>query len=295
MKKLALILSVVMMLLTMGCTTGNDKGAGKAAGELTVLTSFYPMYVATINITDGVDGVKVVNMTKPQTGCLHDYQLTPQDMSLMETADIMVVNGGGMESFLDKVIKQHPKLKLVDASKDIPLLEDNPHVWVSVSNEILQAKNIAAQLSELDPSHKAQYEKNCTVYVEKLEKLRADMHKKLDAFAGRKIITFHEAFPYFAKEFNLEIAAVIDREPGTEPTPKELEETIGIIRKSGIKAIFTEPQYSAGAAKTIAAETGASIFQLDPAVTGEAVPGAKDAYIKVMEQNADTLNKALSK
>lgn len=295
MKKLALILSVVMMLLTMGCTTGNDKGAGKATGELTVLTSFYPMYVATINITDGVDGVKVVNMTKPQTGCLHDYQLTPQDMSLMETADIMVVNGGGMESFLDKVIKQHPKLKLVDASKDIPLLEDNPHVWVSVSNEILQAKNIAAQLSELDPSHKAQYEKNCTVYVEKLEKLRDDMHKKLDAFAGRKIITFHEAFPYFAKEFNLEIAAVIDREPGTEPTPKELEETIGIIRKSGIKAIFTEPQYSAGAAKTIAAETGASIFQLDPAVTGEAVPGAKDAYIKVMEQNADTLNKALSK
>lgn len=292
MKRIALILACLMIVFACGCS--NENGANKQGNEITVITSFYPMYVATINITDGVDGVKVVNMTAPQTGCLHDYQLTTKDMSLIETADVMVINGGGMESFMDKVLKQHPKLKLIDASKDIPLLADNPHLWVSVSNEILQVKNIAKQLSEIDPGHSSQYEKNCAVYVEKLEKLKKGMHEKLDGYAGRKIITFHEAFPYFAKEFNLEIAAVIDREPGTEPTPKELEETIGIIRSSGIKAIFTEPQYSAGAANTISTETGAKIYELDPGVTGEALPTAKDDYIKLMEKNADTLVKAFS-
>ena len=204
MKKIALVLACLTVLLTCGCQ--RDDTATKAKDEITVLTSFFPMYVATINIIDGVDGVKAVNMTEPQTGCLHDYQLTTKDMSLIEKADVMVVNGGGMESFLDKVLKQHSKLKLIDASKDIALLEDNPHVWVSVSNEILQVRNIAAQLSEIDPVHREQYEKNCTIYVEKLEKLKKDMHNKLDGFAGRKIITFHEAFPYFAKEFNTAIA-----------------------------------------------------------------------------------------
>ena len=293
MKKLALILSCLMLFFVCGCQRDGATGE-KASGEITVLTSFYPMYVATINITDGVEGVKVVNMTQPQTGCLHDYQLTTQDMSLIETADVMVVNGGGMESFLDKVIKQHPKLKLIDASKDIPLLDDNPHVWVSITNEIQQVKNIAAQLAEIDPKHKDQYEKNCADYVAKLWKLQGDMHKQLDGFAGKKIITFHEAFPYFAKEFNLEIAAVIDREPGTEPTPKELEETIGIIKSSGIKAVFTEPQYSSGAANTIAAETRAVVYELDPAVTGEAKPTAKDDYLKIMKKNAETLVKAMA-
>ncbi|MCR5175288.1 MAG: metal ABC transporter substrate-binding protein [Anaerovibrio sp.] len=295
MKKIALILSCIMLFALFGCGRDNAPAADKDTGEITVLTSFFPMYVATINITDGVEGVKVVNMTKPQTGCLHDYQLTTQDMAMIEKADIMVVNGGGMESFLEKAVKQQPKLKLVDASKDIPMLEDNPHLWVSVTNEIKQVQNIAAQLSEIDPKHKEQYEKNCAAYVKKLEKLGQDMHAKLDGFKGRKIITFHEAFPYFAKEFNLEIAAVIDREPGTEPTPKELEDTINIIKGSNIKVIFTEPQYSAGAAKTISAETGAAIYELDPAVTGESNPDAKDAYIKTMSKNAEVLAEALNK
>ena len=119
------------------------------------------------------------------------------------------------------------------------------------------------------------------------------MHKDLAPFAGKEIVTFHEAFPYFAKEFNLKIAAVIDREPGTEPTPQELEDTIEIIKKAGIKAVFTEPQYSPGAANTISKETGAKIYTLDPVVTGEANDGAKNAYIETMQKNAATLVKAL--
>lgn len=295
MKKIIIALICVLMALVTGCGH-NDK---IRSDEKVIVTSFYPMYVAAINIADGVEGVKVVNMTKPQTGCLHDYQLSAQDMALLEKCDIFIANGGGMEDFLEKVIKQQPKMKVIEASKGIELIKgpegDNPHVWVSVANDIQQAKNIAKELAEIDPEHQQQYQKNCEDYVARLEKLRQEMHKDLDAFAGSPIVTFHEAFPYFAREFNLKIAAVIDREPGTEPTPKELEETIGIVKATGVKAIFTEPQYSPGAATTISNATGIKVYQLDPVVTGEATPEAKNAYIDVMKKNSAILREALSK
>lgn len=294
MKKLLVMLLCVFTLLSAAC--GKEQSAKEHEG-LNVVTSFYPMYVATLNVVDGVEGVNLANMTKPQTGCLHDYQLTTQDMKLLETADVLVANGGGMEAFIEEIVKQEPNLKVVDASKDIEMIKDedeeNPHVWVSVTNEIQQVKNIVAQLSEIDPKHKEQYEKNGNEYIKKLEALRDEMHKDLAPFAGKEIVTFHEAFPYFAKEFNLKIAAVIDREPGTEPTPQELEDTIEIIKKAGIKAVFTEPQYSPGAANTISKETGAKIYTLDPVVTGEANDVAKNAYIETMQKNAATLVKAL--
>lgn len=295
MKKLLIaVLCIFAMLMTVAC--GKDNSAKQHEG-INIVTSFYPMYIATLNVADGVEGVHIVNMTKPQTGCLHDYQLTTEDMKLLETADILVTNGGGMEAFIDKVIKQEPNMKIVNASEGIEMINDdegeNPHVWVSVSNAILQTNNIVKQLSEIDPKHKEQYEKNGAEYVKKLEALKTEMHAKLDNYAGKEIVTFHEAFPYFAKEFNLKIAAVIDREPGTEPTPTELEETIEIIQKAGIKAVFTEPQYSPGAANTISSTAGVKIYTLDPVVTGEANDGAKDAYIETMKKNADTLVKAL--
>lgn len=295
MKKLLIaVLCIFAMLMTAAC--GKDNSAKQHEG-INIVTSFYPMYIATLNVADGVEGVHIVNMTKPQTGCLHDYQLTTEDMKLLETADILVTNGGGMEAFIDKVIKQEPNMKIVNASEGIEMINDdegeNPHVWVSVSNAILQTNNIVKQLSEIDPKHKEQYEKNGAEYVKKLEALKTEMHAKLDNYAGKEIVTFHEAFPYFAKEFNLKIAAVIDREPGTEPTPTELEETIEIIQKAGIKAVFTEPQYSPGAANTISSTAGVKIYTLDPVVTGEANNGAKDAYIETMKKNADTLVKAL--
>ena len=293
------LLIVLVIALTAGC--GQEKKSsenGPADGKLKIITSFYPMYITALNVADGVDGVEIVNMTKPQTGCLHDYQLTTEDMKLLATGNVMIVNGGGMESFLDKVTKSQSKLKIIDASEGIPMLKDdehgeeNPHVWVSVANAILQVDNVVKGLSEADPAHKERYEANGKVHKEKLQKLQADMHQRLDKYQGRQIITFHEAFPYFAQEFNLKLAGIIEREPGSEPTPEELEETIKLIQSLGIKVIFTEPQYSSKAAQTIANATGAQISTLDPVVTGDATPDAKDAYIKVMEQNAQALEAA---
>lgn len=295
--RLFLVLAISTTLLS-GCGRENKQNNPVTTKNFIIVTSFYPMYVSTINITMGVPGVEVINMTKPQTGCLHDYQLVPEDMQKLEKASAFVVNGAGMEAFLDKAITQQPKLKIVDASKGISLLKDengeeNPHVWVSVSNAIIQVKNIAEQLAVLDSANAEKYKNNANVYTKKLEALRDDMHSHLDNVKTKDIITFHEAFPYFAKEFNLNIIDVIEREPGTEPSPKELEETIAKVKQLKVKALFAEPQYPAKAAEVIAKETGAKVFILNPAVTGESKPDAYDDYIIIMKKNLDVLKEAL--
>ena len=295
-KNMLFCLLASLCLLLTGCGSTNTAGGGKD-GSFHIVTSFYPMYVATINITQGVDGVTVTNMTKPQTGCLHDYQLMTEDMKTLEKADAFVINGAGMESFLDKVIEQQKNLKIIDASKGIELLKDddeeNPHVWLSVTDAILQVKNIAEQLKAADPKHADAYEKNAAAYIKKLEALKAEMHAELDTVPNKDIVTFHEAFPYFAKEFGLNIISVVEREPGTEPTPAELQATIEQVKKLPVKVLFTEPQYSPSAAETIARETGAKIYTLDPVVTGEANEQAINAYIDTMKKNMETLKTAL--
>ena len=295
-KNMLFCLLASLCLLLTGCGGTNTAGGGKD-GSFHIVTSFYPMYVATINITQGVDGVTVTNMTKPQTGCLHDYQLRTKDMKTLEKADAFVINGAGMESFLDKVVEQQKNLKIIDASKGIELLKDddeeNPHVWLSVTDAILQVKNIAEQLKAADPKHADAYEKNAAAYIKKLEALKAEMHAELDTVPNKDIVTFHEAFPYFAKEFGLNIISVVEREPGTEPTPAELQATIEQVKKLPVKVLFTEPQYSPSAAETIARETGAKIYTLDPVVTGEANDQAINAYIDTMKKNMETLKTAL--
>lgn len=262
-----------------------------------IMTSFYPMYIATLNVAKDVPGVEVLNLTQPQTGCLHDYQMTPDDMMHLSGANIFVVNGAGMEAFLDKVVAQLPALKIVNASAGIELIRgegdegDNPHIWVSVSLHMRQVENIAAQLAQADPAHAEQYQKNGAEYVARLDQLRKMMHVGLKDIQTRDIITFHEAFPYFAKEFNLNIAAVIEREPGSEPSAKELAETIEIVKQAKVKALFAEPQYPAKAAEAIARESGAKLYSLDPAVTG---PMKAEAYVEVMGKNLAELRKALN-
>ena len=295
--KMLSLLLIVLSIALVGCGGANQTAEKKTAEPFRIVTSFYPMYVATINITDGVDGVEVYNMTKPQTGCLHDYQLMTDDMKTLEKADAFIINGAGMEDFMDKVTEQQKKLKVIDASRGIELIHDeegdNPHVWLSVTDAIAQTRNIADQLKEADPAHAAQYEKNAAAYIEKLTSLKSEMHAALDNVPHKDIVTFHEAFPYFAKEFNLNIIGVVEREPGTEPTPTELQETIEQVNALPSKVLFTEPQYSPAAAETIARETGAKIYTLDPVVTGEATPQAKNAYIDTMKKNMKILQEAL--
>ena len=307
---LSFILSLCLLLS--GCGVRE-----KEEDSFRIVTSFYPMYIMALNLTQGVPGEQVENMAGQQAGCLHDYQLQSKDMQNLQKADLFVINGAGMESFLEDVKQQLPSLPILVTSQGIPLLEEedhsheeesehgeeqgsheghehgevNPHVWVSISDAILQVENFSEGLTEADPIHGEQYRKNAEIYIEKLETLREEMHQALDGLEDKRIITFHEAFPYFAQEFGLEIVKVINREPESQPSAKELAETIREIRETGVKAVFAEPQYPESAANIVAEESGAGMYFLDPCTTGEESP---DAYLNAMRKNMEVLKTALA-
>ncbi|MGV8980163.1 metal ABC transporter substrate-binding protein [Clostridium sp.] len=294
-------LMIVSLLVFSGCASQkNDAAVPDATANnkktMTIATSFYPMYIFSLNVAKDVPNVKVIDMTKPTTGCLHDYSITTDDMKTLDAAQVFVTNGADMESFMDKVTEQMPNLKVIDSSTGIQLIKgegdegDNPHLWVSISNAITQVKNIGEQLAIADPNNAQKYKSNTAEYVVKLEAERDKMHKALDTMPNRDIVTFHEAFPYFAKEFNLNIVGVIEREPGSSPSAKELQETIEQVKELKVKALFVEPQYPAKSAETIAKETGSKVYTLDPVVTG---PMDADAYINIMDSNLKILEEAL--
>lgn len=304
---------ILVSLFLTGCNnSAKSNNSTESNNKLTIVTSFYPMYISTLNIVKDIPNVEVLNMTTSQTGCLHDYSLSTKDLKTLSNADILIINGAGMESFLDDVIDKYSDLKIIEASKGIDLIEDtehddhtedhdhedhdhdvNPHVWVSISKNIEEVSNIAEELSSLDPNHANEYQNNANEYIAKLENLKTEMHSTLDNIAHKDIITFHEAFPYFAEEFGLNIVGVIEIEPDSEPSAKEVENIISIINEKNIKSLFTEPQYSSKIADTIAKETGASIYTLDPIVTGDSNEKAYNDYIIKMQENLNTLKEAL--
>ena len=240
---LALILALFTLLAT-GC-------AAQKNGQTTIVTSFYPMYVLTLNVTDGVDGVTVQNMAEQNVGCLHDYQLQTRDMVTLEGADALVINGGGMEQFMDKVISLRADLPVIDASEGIEMFPSdeehdhdahghddhdelyNAHVWLDPNRAMIQVQNIAAGLAEADPGHAEAYQKNAESYIARLTALNAELAEQLAPFAGAEIITFHEAFAYFADAYNLHVAGVIANEPGEEPSTRDIADTCDLVTDIG--------------------------------------------------------------
>lgn len=268
--------------------------ASAADKPLNVVASFYPMYVAALNVTADVPGVKVTCLTEPFVGCLHDYQLKPADLKTLAKADVFVANGAGMESFLDKVLSQLPQVKIINASEGARLVDGNAHLWVSIRGAMEQVERIAKALGKVDEANAALYKKNAKAYNDKLEILQDDMHAALKRARNRDVITFHEAFPYFAAEFKLNVVGVVEREPGTQPNARELADTIKLIRSQKAVALFAEPQYSSKSADVIARETGIKVSFLDPVATGPMAPEkARDYYLVTMRKNLEALKDAL--
>ena len=265
-------------------------GAPAAAPPLRIVTTFYPLYVATLNIVGDAPGVTVINLTPSAAGCLHDYALTPRDLVTLQSADLLVVNGAGLEAFLDKALRQAPRLRVIAASAGVPLQNNNPHVWVSPTLAIRQVENIAAGLARFDPARAGEYRARAARYTVHLQALRDRMQGALRDLRSREIVTLHEAFPYFAQEFGLRVVAVVEREPGSAPSARELAETIETVKRLHAPAVLVEPQYPARAAAAIARETGARLGTLDPVVSG---PAAPDAYLRIMEKNLAELQRVL--
>ena len=296
-KSMLSALLALALAMCSGCAAEEDAGT-------TIVTSFYPMYVFTQNVVRDVPGVRVVNMASESAGCLHDYQLQTRDMVTLEGADALVINGGGMEQFMDKVIAQRPELPVINASDGIEMLcgEDdhdghdhdhgvyNAHVWLDPALAMRQVQNIADGLAAVDSENAEAYQRNAAAYKARLQALHAELSAQLAPLAGSAIVTFHEAFTYFADAYGLVVAGVIANDAGEEPSTRQIAATCDLVKQYQVKALFVEPQYPTKSAETIARETGTKVFTLDPVVSGD---GSPESYENAMRENARVLTEAL--
>ncbi|MBR2664317.1 MAG: zinc ABC transporter substrate-binding protein [Clostridia bacterium] len=274
----------------------------------TIVTSFYPIWLLALNLADGVPGLEVRNLAAPGTGCLHDYQLQTGDMKVLSEADLFLVNGAGMESYLDRVFSAFPDLPVAEAAAGIPLLtetdaltigeneddgEINAHIWLSAANAAVMAENLAKAMEAQFPDRQEKIEDNRKALQARLLALDQELREGLSGLPRKEIITFHEAFPYFARAYGLDIVAVVNREPGETLTPAQLAQLAEAIVALDAPPLFVEPQYEDLSARTLAAETGAAIYTLDPVVTGPEEDVPPDYYETVMRRNMETLREAL--
>ena len=305
MKKWTCLAAMLLACVLLGgCAMAGDAGR-------TFVTSFYPMYVFAQNVANGVPDVQIMNLAGESTGCLHDYQLKTRDMATLEKADALIINGGGMEQFMDKVIAQQPQLPVIDAGSGIQMLcsEDdhdhgshgheshdheheilNAHVWLDPKLAIRQIQNIADGLAAVDSANAQIYQDNAAAYIARIEALDRELEESLAPLSGSELVTFHEAFAYFAEAYGLHVAAVIAGDSGEEPSTRQIARLCDLVNTLPVKALFIEPQYPAKSAETIARETGAKVYTLDPVVTGD---GSMDSYENLMRENARVLQEAL--
>lgn len=301
-----LSLTLLFSLVFTGCS-GNEENKDKNI----VLTTFYPVYIFTLNLLDGIDGIEIVNMTENHNGCLHDYTLMPKDMKAIAAAKAMVINGAGMEEFLEKAVEMSDA-PVIDSSVGIEIIgadeEDdhdheseeehghyhdhggNAHIWMSPKNAAKQTENIAEGLIKVFPQYKEKISDNLKIYIQKLNALDSKIKAELAPCKGAEFISFHEAYDYFAADYSLSFAASVDSDDGAEPGTKELVRLTELIKSKDIKAIFTEPDYQGSSADVLSNETGVPVYTLNPVTSGD---GAKDSYEKIMLENCETIKKAV--
>lgn len=285
--------------------------------EFVVVTSFYPMYIATMNVIGDTEGVTLKNLSEPQTGCLHDFQLTPADMKLLSTADVFIINGGGIESFMEDIAKQYPELVIIEACEDIELLceteahgheheagdmvsqdddvthgeEDthaehdhdvNAHAWMSVANYRKQVENIASGLAKIDAEFAESFLANAGNYDRKLEELQVEQEALLTLTQGEEVIMFHCAYDYVAGDLGLEVAFCMDLDEERQVSAGEVAEVLEVIEHHGVKYIFAEALYGTDMCEMVKKEADVEVVYLDPLNRGEY---EADSYIEGMRNN----------
>lgn len=279
------IIAIIALLVILNINKSNKENADD--GKLKIVTSFYPMYIIAENITDGAKNIELVNMTDVNVGCLHDYTLTTEDMKKVEDADIFIINGLDMESFIDKVIESNNDMTIIDSSDNMQnIILDvggvNPHLWTNINNYITQVKNIAEKLMEKDSTNAEVYKQNTDIYVAKLEELRDRFESELKSLKGQKVICLNEAFEYMGQELGLDLTTVETNHEESTMSAETLKNLINEAKEENIQIIIIDKNDNRANAETIASETGAKILELNSGLTGSM---DKDAYINEVEEN----------
>ena len=249
-------------------------------------------------------GLVSVTSLVPKSADVHTFEPRPADMKAVASASLLVMNGLGLDDWMERMITNAapegtPVVKLAENLPGVELLpgetEDtqNPHLWLDVKYAQLYADRIAAALSQVDPAHAADYDSSAAAYVQELEELDAWVRAQIATVpeANRKIVTFHDAFPYYAREYGLTVVGVAVEAPGQEPSAAETAALIDAIKASGAKAIFSEAQFPTQLVDQLAAETGVTVVSNlysgalgDPPIT---------SYEAVIRWDTDQFVKAL--
>ena len=307
MKKTVAILLVCLLVFLSGCNAPVTDESNKNL----IVASFYPVYIFTLNLVDGIDEIEVCRMAEHNTGCLHDYTITAKDAKLLNDADLLVINGAGMENFVEDLYKTVDNLPIVDSSLNIELVcneghdhEDdashqghnhnhsvNSHIWLSVENAKKQVFNIKNGLLKAYPQYEKQINLNYDAYIEKLNSLDKQLSALYPSLDGKRVVTFHQAYDYMAKDAGFEIVDCIESDDGNEPSPKRLSHLCDEMREENITALFIEPDYGGSAADILASEIGAEVYVINPVLTGE---DKLSAYEDIMLENYKIICKAVS-
>jgi len=297
------LLVVVLLLALLGAVGCKPSASGD---KLKVVATIFPLADFVRNVAG--DKAEVATLLQPGDSP-HTYEPSPNDMKSVAEANLLVINGAGLDFWVEKVKSAaSPDLMVVDTSI-IPAMEGallsgdehesedtahggvNPHFWLDPVLAQKQVEAIAAALVMVDPENKGFYLENAAKYIGELKSLDREIREETDRFSTREFITFHPAWTYFAKRYGLVEAAVIEEAPGKEPTIDEQRRIIDLVRELKVKAIFAEPQFSTKAADAIAADSGAEVLLLDP-IGGADLPG-KDSYIALMRYNVGQMGEAM--
>ena len=296
MKKLFAPLCALVLLLS-AC---GQPAASQPQDEdtLHIVATTYPVYLFTTAVTEGAEGVEVSLLVNQQTSCLHDYTLTVSDMKAIEGADVIVMNGAGLEEFMDDALSASDA-QVIDCSEGIDLLpaqgheghdhdaEYDPHIWMDPANAQVMLGTIADQLGQITGQD---LQARCTEVQQQVEQASQQWKEQLTTLSDPKLITFHDGFQYFSRSFGLELLKAIEEEEGSEASAQEIKEIVSLVEQYHLPAIFTEVNGSESTAQAISRESGCGVYQLNMIMSGDGT--GIQPYLDAMQNNIDTIVEA---
>jgi manganese/iron transport system substrate-binding protein len=297
-RRLGFVVAVVgAALVAVAC--GERTGAGTGDTVPVVATT---TILADLVHQVGGDRVRVESLV-PKGGEVHTFDPTPSDIRRVTDARVVFRNGLGLDDWLGDLVgdtgTQAPVVALGDDLPRVTLLageeagEPNPHLWMNVAYASKYAGRIADELAAIDPAGASVYEANLASYQARLATLDEEARTALAAIpeANRTVVSFHDAFPYFAAAYGLTIDGTVVDSPGQDPSAAQVAALVSRIRDGGVKAIFAEAQFNPAIVDTIAAETGATV--VSDLYTDSVGDPPQDTYEGLMRWNIDRVVEAL--
>ncbi|WP_251859763.1 metal ABC transporter substrate-binding protein [Clostridium sp. Marseille-Q2269] len=301
MKKiLSFVLILSNLIFFTACSTQNKESFSSKDKKLKVVVSFNPLkeYVKAI----GKDKVEIKSII-PEGAEPHDFEPKIKDMEALSNANIFVYNGMGMESWVDKTLKNidNKDLVVVESSKNVEPIKNkddeeikehgqyDPHTWLSVKSAVKQSEVIKDALIKVDPKNKNYYETNYKDFKDNLEKLYSEYKNKFQSVKSNHFVTGHAAFGYLCRDFNLEQNSVENVFAEGEPTTKKMKELIDYCKKNKIKTVFLEENVSEEVSKTLAKEVGAKVEKIYTLTSSTGNKG----YIEAVKYNLEKIYESL--